>query len=259
MCISLTSKPRVKGFTLIELAVVVGIIAILASLMLPALNKAKETGRTAVCKNNMRQISWGMSLYSDDNNDYLPWPGASGRNLMPDWVFSGDGTLNAKDPKNWVQPGFATHAESGSIIYYVTSNPRVLPYNPKNTNSYSFYRCPSSGALGMARRVTYSMNGMFDPIESTSVRDRGVLRSLVYNPSQKVLLVDEEPETANDGSFHIGIESEVSQFQSHNGRVILGFVDSHFETFRYQRMADIQSGRINLARGYFDPYFRTLP
>jgi hypothetical protein len=158
-----------------------------------------------------------------------------------------------------VQPDFATHAESGSIYYYVTGSPRVLPYNQKNTNIVVHYRCPSSGAFGLARRVTYSMNGMFDPIDSPTIKERGVLRTLVYSPSQKVLLVDEDPETANDGAFHPGLDTGTSQFQKHNDRVIIGFIDGHFETFRYQRMADIQTGNVNLTRGYFDPYFRTLP
>ena len=62
---------RKKSFTLIELLVVIAIIAILAAMLLPALQQARERGRMAACTNNINQIGKAKSMYQGDNNGFL--------------------------------------------------------------------------------------------------------------------------------------------------------------------------------------------
>jgi prepilin-type N-terminal cleavage/methylation domain-containing protein/prepilin-type processing-associated H-X9-DG protein len=63
---------KTRAFTLIELLVVLAIIVILASLLLPTISRTKESGRSAVCLNNLHQIGLGLQLYVDENQNRLP-------------------------------------------------------------------------------------------------------------------------------------------------------------------------------------------
>ena len=91
-----------KGFTLVELLVVVAVIGILAVLLLPALSDAKEKGQSARCISNLRQLAIGTTLYADDNEDALPWS-------QRHWTSPSNPTavMNYTDPAD---PNFRTNA-----------------------------------------------------------------------------------------------------------------------------------------------------
>jgi prepilin-type N-terminal cleavage/methylation domain-containing protein len=93
------SKQRtLLAFTLIELLVVIAIIAILAALLLPALAKAKQKAYQANCTSNLKQFAYSISMYTQDNRDYLPGPAWTG-------IFF---TYRDKNP----------NADSGSMTFY---------------------------------------------------------------------------------------------------------------------------------------------
>ncbi len=95
-----THKQR-TGFTLVELLVVIAIIALLAALLLPALNRAKENGRIAVCLSNQRQLATAILLYAGDYCEALPAYGH--------WI-----AINSEDPdRSWWRM-IAPYAGSGT-------------------------------------------------------------------------------------------------------------------------------------------------
>ncbi len=114
-----------KKFTLVELLVVIAIIAILAAMLLPALNKARETAKKISCINNLKQIGLGFISYADDYNEWFP-----------------------KDYNN-----IGTTVASGGFWYDVIAA-RINPsWNKLDIAKPSLFKCPSNEDSGFTRMI----------------------------------------------------------------------------------------------------------
>ena len=69
---SVTTRPMRRGFTLVELLVVIGIIALLISILLPAIQRAREAAQRAACLSNLRQIHLAYIMYANAHQDQVP-------------------------------------------------------------------------------------------------------------------------------------------------------------------------------------------
>ena len=97
-----------SGFTLIELLVVISIIALLISILLPALGSAREAGRKVVCSAHLRGTTQGMSMYALDNNDWIPGPNTSGLAMRQGQNVDLNSSSAPTQDWDWISPSIGS-------------------------------------------------------------------------------------------------------------------------------------------------------
>jgi prepilin-type N-terminal cleavage/methylation domain-containing protein len=169
-----------RAFTLVELLVVIGIIAMLISILLPALNRAREMAKQVKCLSNLRQLGQAMMGYVNDNRGRLPGPASYAGEYDDDFV--------------WWEPN-----RRSEIAYHGFGPYLHLVNSPGGT---AVLLCPSDDLSYRAR----TGNNGYGPYPFSYVMNsymtsgwHGLKMSNIKNSSQKMIYYEEDENTIDDG------------------------------------------------------------
>jgi prepilin-type N-terminal cleavage/methylation domain-containing protein/prepilin-type processing-associated H-X9-DG protein len=203
--------PPRGAFTLIELLVVIAIIAILSTILLSVLNRAKTTAQAIACRNNLRQ--WGLAthLYATDHEDFLPRDGsASGSDTNGGWYVDLPREMGVPP---YYEMAWRTNAciDPGNSVW-------ICPGNPRRSNGNNlFLYCLNKNVNG---------TGTDNQIRLTSI----------HQPTVTVWLFD------NGGLAPVAQENNVHT-NLHDGGAQFVFLDSHVARFRNTQYWNFKTGK----------------
>jgi prepilin-type N-terminal cleavage/methylation domain-containing protein/prepilin-type processing-associated H-X9-DG protein len=237
-------RPIRGGFTLIELLVVIAIIAILASMLLSALPRAKQQSQGAKCISNLKQLTLAWVIYAGDNREYFPINGNNGDSpggnatrpnpgVNPQWcpddMSSGAAVPGEQISLGWLEAG---------LLYPYVGNPGVYRC-PADSSTYNNGNVYPVGGPGTNRLRSMSMNAWINPSSAAynSWQAGTGYRAYVKTPDLSVpgaanlwLLIDENPYSINDAYF-LDIPSDTGWVDCpasyHDGACGMSYCDGH--------------------------------
>lgn len=246
-----------KAFTLIELLVVIAIIALLLSIIMPALGKVKQKAASIVCLANVKGLSEAWHVYLTDNHEYMV-PAHVPRNTNRDegvtyWVETpqDDAGSIMGDPDQVTKEYELNGIRAGALYPYV--------------NDVKAYHCPADKSAKVfgdpdgSWRNSYSINALMNGriIDQADLKEMVVSRSTkVSNPSSKVVFVEAmDARRWLMGSWLFGCGSDPYWMDvvaiRHGDRSSLGYADGHVETRRWvdeSTIANAEAGQVDVER-----------
>ena len=146
-----------RGFTLVELLVVITIIGLLVALLLPALKKSRESGNRTACLNNLHQNAFALASYTTDNKDYTPvqQPGSFFNVLSaPNAALTYQGFNWIVNPFRAVYPNYLLTKRAWLCPSFINNgkdyNSNIIPWFPNNSwwpSMYGWLETPDDGTL----------------------------------------------------------------------------------------------------------------
>ncbi|OGV51605.1 MAG: hypothetical protein A2017_08390 [Lentisphaerae bacterium GWF2_44_16] len=151
-------KGRKYKFTLIELLVVIAIIAILAAMLLPSLQKARDTVKQTACKNNMKQFGVALFQYTGESADIMPLGNVYPQILLLPVIYP-DKRIDNFEIKTLFWCPSAKADEYAATVTGAQMQQTCIDYQAKLTNTYSF--CQSPSELGPVKITMFSKPSKF--------------------------------------------------------------------------------------------------